>query len=636
MKPRGALAIAALLSCSRSTNPPAPTAVPVDPLAPLRTFEEEQRKATSFLEQPAQDRAFGADPYAVVALGDGKSAGVLRGRDALVLLDASLAEIARAPTPRAPSALAVQGDTVLVASELEPRLARYRVHTTSFEPLPDLPLPSAFVRDVATAESTVFVVEERDDRLVEIAGARVRTFPVPRGPARLARSKDALFVASVLGHAVTRFPLDRDGRVAGAPVTATIDGPIWGLAAHGDVVVAGGAEDHPLDRRGGFFGWIDSFVYGWRYEDGALKKLYAVNVSEHGLIVPKAIALSLDGATALVTSYGGDRALRLGAKDGAVLESFAFPPGASAVAANGVAANPLLDAWVTKDRVVHVEPKAARTERERLGEALFFTGLMAPASSSDGAKSRFSCETCHFEGYVDGRVHHTGRGDVRATTKPLVGLFNNRPHFSRALDPDLSAVAENEFRVAGAPSKTDPHWDLDVEEVPWLAGLRLEKKRWDQAELRVALMSFLMAFSHRTNPNAAARAAFTAEERRGAELFRDRCERCHAARASADDPASRVAFERWERLVLEGGALVWGSEAYEKTGVVPYVHDRGARVPSLRRLYKKRPYFTNGSAPTIPAALELVRLAPFSHAGGDGSSLTADESRALAAFLDLL
>ena len=65
---------------------------------------------------------------------------------------------------------------------------------------------------------------------------------------------------------------------------------------------------------------------------------------------------------------------------------------------------------------------------------------MAPSSSSEGAKSRFSCETCHFEGYVDGRTHHTGRGDVRATTKPLVGLFNNRPHFSRALDPDLTTV----------------------------------------------------------------------------------------------------------------------------------------------------------------------------------------------------
>ncbi len=91
-----------------------------------------------------------------------------------------------------------------------------------------------------------------------------------------------------------------------------------------------------------------------------------------------------------------------------------------------------------------------------LGEALFFTTLMGPWNKSDGPLSRFTCETCHFEGYVDGRTHHTGRGDVHAVTKPLLGLFNNRPHFSRALDPDLVSVAFNEFRVAGAKSGRDP------------------------------------------------------------------------------------------------------------------------------------------------------------------------------------
>src|SRR5205814_5016931 len=121
-------------------------------------------------------------------------------------------------------------------------------------------------------------------------------------------------------------------------------------------------------------------------------------------------------------------------------------------------ADPLLDAWVLRRsdgqfEVVPVAPTRARSDNiERLGEALFFTTLMAPYNRADGPLSRFTCETCHFEGYVDGRTHHTGRGNVHATTKPLVGLFNNRPHFSRALDPDLSSVANNEFTVAGARS----------------------------------------------------------------------------------------------------------------------------------------------------------------------------------------
>ena len=99
------------------------------------------------------------------------------------------------------------------------------------------------------------------------------------------------------------------------------------------------------------------------------------------------------------------------------------------------------------------------------------------------------------------------------------------------------------------------------------------------------------------------------------------------------------------------GALVWGQSAYKKTGVTPYVHDLGARVPSLRRLFKKRPYFTNGSAKTLNDVLAMARFGPgqqgaFVHqsAGGDaqGSGPAADQALdqdardALLAFLDLL
>ena len=44
------------------------------------------------------------------------------------------------------------------------------------------------------------------------------------------------------------------------------------------------------------------------------------------------------------------------------------------------------------------------------------------------------------------------------------------------------------------------------------------------------------------------------------------------------------------------GALTWATDRRWKTGIVPYVHADGARVPALRRLYRKYPYFTNGTA----------------------------------------
>jgi cytochrome c peroxidase len=618
--------VLAASACTKAPSPPAPE--PPDPLAPLRSFEDERRRATSFADQPVQDRAFGADPYGIVALPDGRYAGILRGRDALVVLDAELREVVRVPTVKAPSAIARHEHGVIVASEQEPQLAVYRIGD-SVERLPDIPIGVRAVRDVVSAKGVVHLIDEHDDRLIELGEKRVEV-RVPKGPIRLVRTSSALFVSSLIDHAISAFPLDAKGRLGGPAVTTTIDGPYWSLAADGDLVIAGGVEDHPLDRRGGFFGYVDSFVYGYRYDGHALTKTFALNVSEHGLIVPKAISMTKDEA--LITSYGGTQALRI-SHEGRVLGQFAFPPGASAIA-DGVAANPLLDAWVTKERIVKVADDQPRTERDRLGEALFFTGLMAPASSSEGAASRFSCETCHFEGYVDGRTHHTGRGDVHATTKPLVGLFNNRPHFTRALDPDLSAVAENEFRVAGAPSKADPHFALASNSVPWLG---LSAPVTDQAELRRALMSFLMSWTHRTNPMTVGRAAFTDEERAGADVFRSRCESCHQARTSTDEPSSRVPFEGWEAMIFHGGPIVWASSQYEKTGVVPYVHDEGARTSSLRRLYKKRPYFTNGSAPDLETALRAVRFDPFSHAGADaGKRLSDAEIASLRAFLDLL
>jgi hypothetical protein len=122
--------------------------------------------------------------------------------------------------------------------------------------------------------------------------------------------------------------------------------------------------------------------------------------------------------------------------------------------------------------------------------------------------------------------------------------------------------------------------------------------------------------------------------------------RCHAARLIANEPKSEISFDAWEKLVLSPeGPIVWSSGAYEKTGVEPYVERRGTRVPSLRRLYEKRPYLTNGAATTLAGVLSLARLSPtaFLHATPPGEappaglqSLDQPSQRALLAFLAVL
>jgi cytochrome c peroxidase len=156
-------------------------------------------------------------------------------------------------------------------------------------------------------------------------------------------------------------------------------------------------------------------------------------------------------------------------------------------------------------------------------------------------------------------------------------------------------------------------------------------------------MTFLMSFSHRPNPMAQARDRFRPGERRGAAVFLERCESCHEARLLSDAPESRVPFERWESLIFSRqGPIVWGKAQYEKTGVTPYVHELGARIPSLRRLYKKHPYFTNGSAPGLDDVLERARFGSggFWHESADqdsaGARLSAEERADVLEFLDLL
>ena len=59
----------------------------------------------------------------------------------------------------------------------------------------------------------------------------------------------------------------------------------------------------------------------------------------------------------------------------------------------------------------------------------------------------------------------------------------------------------------------------------------------------------------------------------------------------------------------------------------------------MRRLYKKRPYFTNGSAPDLAAVLDRVRSGDggrFLHEGDGDAPLDEPTKKALLAFLELL
>ena len=506
------------------------------------------------------------------------------------------------------------------------------------------------MRDVAVAPdgASAYVVEDHDGRLLQVSLAQ----PPAHAPRELARCHGPIRVAAVADIVATDCLLDHAIEVRRDDThTARIvhDGPIWSFAlarrADGTLVIAaGGVEDHPLVREDGGFGYIDSFVFVYTLAPGAdaATRVATVDSSELGVVTPKWIALTATDDTTTVTTAGyasaGLVTLTWHGNDPPRIARRDVPPGtADAVAAGDevVAANPLLDAWLVGARVVHAPSHDARPLPSRLGELLFFTTMMSPWNSSEGKLSRFTCETCHFEGYVDGRVHYTGRGDVHAATRPLRGLGNLRPYFSRALDTTMTRMVNAEFRVANRHDGRDPWFALTTRDLPWLADAGAPATMSPEL-LRESLMAFLVDFTHRANPAVHARDRFTPDERAGAIAFRDRCASCHAPRLVADEPASAVPFDRWEVHVLSpAGPIVWSDAAYAKTGVVPYVHDLGARVPPLRRLYKKWPYFTTGSARSLADVLDRFTDDGM-HDGGTGAHLDATTWQALLAFLDLL
>lgn len=628
-------------------------------LARLGSLEETLRERALEGSSVAWRERSGADPFALLALpGRDRFVGILRGDSAVVLLDATGRELARRPAPAHPAGLVLpsSGD-VLVCGEASSTIARFSVRGDALVAEASTEVDGVHgLRDLAVARGRIWTLDVYGGRVVSIPDAPGRQQPrelaACRGPLSIDVAPDgmALVANCLLDHALV--VLDPAGGVRDRIVH---DGPFWSVAlAVGPdgvpVVAAGGVEDRPLDRRDGSFGYIDSYVYLYRLAPGGAERIGEVDVSELGVVTPKWLDAAPEpggGVRVRVAGYGSDRLVELAwdETDGRAprVVSRRIPPGTTDVAGR-VAANPLLDAWILLDdggvRVRTLPSHVARSTESRVGEILFFTTLMAPHGSAEGRRSRFTCETCHHEGGVDGRTHWTGRGQVHATTKSLFGLLANRPYFSRALDPTMVRMVDNEFRVANRGTGQSPWFSLRRADYPWLDAIDDVPDDLSAEWLRRSLVTFLAQHEPAPNPATAGRRAFTPVERAGADAFRARCEGCHAARLVADDAGSRIPFPDWEEHIFAGGTIVWGRSGYERTGVEPYVHPDGARVPSLRRLYVKRPYFTNGSAATLGDVLERAAWTRegFRHAGADvgETPLSVDERASLLAFLALL
>jgi len=454
---------------------------------------------------------------------------------------------------------------------------------------------------------------------------------------------------------------------------ATFEGALFSLAARHDdgvlTMLVVGLEDEPLERRGGSFGHIDSFLYCLDVDDrGLVSRRFALNLSELGIVTPKAVVFGGNANEAFVVGAGNGRVARLTIAANVtdrVLQTFDGLVGASDAIVVGTTlaiTSPLVDAIAFIDvgpssesglrRVVPiVDPRRPlASSLSRLGETLVFSTALAPEQSSDGPLSRFTCEACHNDGGVDGRVHHTGRidgegHDVVASTKPLRGLFQNAPLFSRAFDDTVGGMVHAEVNVGNANSPRSPWTSLVVSlEAPFVRDVVGDAfgDVIDPVTQRRGMLQFFADDAPRPLPEDDTFLTPTAADW---SVFDARCLGCHQARRFTNDANSVTTSVLRDRL-WRSRSLVWASDTRIDVGVRPLVREGGARVSSLRGIVDKRPLLTNGSARDLPHLLERLRVedghdgvpAMVWHDGplDRGQPLNDDEQRALLRVLQTL
>jgi hypothetical protein len=396
-------------------------------------------------------------------------------------------------------------------------------------------------------------------------------------------------------------------------------------------VVVAGLEDIALDRSMGAFFNIDSTLTRFAVRMGPLRleEAETINLSDAGVVTPKAIAVwpgprptvAVAGAgsgTVAVFDVDADGLKLRGTVDGLLGENDVVFVDADHV----VVASPVADAVavvniVTDDRVVIAiddDDMADADAVARLGEALLFTTALAPEQRSDGPHSRFTCEACHPDGGVDGRVHETGRYDAQgrpvvASTKPLFGLFQNPPLFSRAYDQSVAAMVHAEVGVANALSPRGPWTTLYVPiDAPLLRDVVDASEIPDGVSPVLQRQAMIRAFSTTLSAAAAPSAPPpTPPTHAQWDVFSRRCMGCHQPRLFADDASSVVGGAALATLKTTG-SLVWGSDARIDVGVRPLVREGGARVSSLRGIGQKRPLLSNGSATSLLGLLRSFRV----------------------------
>lgn len=294
--------------------------------------------------------------------------------------------------------------------------------------------------------------------------------------------------------------------------------------------------------------------------------------------------------------------------------------------ATSLAKAPSANAFTTSS--IDLIPPMVRRDPVAVGELLF----AQRALWSDDVRNDFTCDSCHWNGLTDHRMHPGFLEQRREATRPVAGMRGIAPAFS----PMQSATVTD--AVEGLVSSLDLRYWTEHDRTPFLVDVALTvptrtgttRVQLSPEEVRRALVAYVMTLSPAPGPLREPDGTLRPLARRGLERFLEDCAGCHEP---VRDLRTRV-LHTDVPTALTRGPLVFGAPLFARVGVEPTMTPSGTRISPLVALDRGGPYFTNGSARTLrevidrtdPTARRQVHAAP-------APVYDDDEREALTAFL---
>jgi mono/diheme cytochrome c family protein len=377
-----------------------------------------------------------------------------------------------------------------------------------------------------------------------------------------------------------------------------------------------GPENQPITRRNGIIENLRTAIYAYSVPSLKLKKTILWEKKE--LVDGNSLALSdkelfaAAGGSAHLWRYGIESGKSDLIQTGAVPRGIRYQDGKVFIAGFLADELEIFDTATGKlTSLALAEPKPSATPA-RTGEFLFYqTGMWSP--TDDNA---YTCNSCHWDGLSDHRMHpgfHESRYEL---TRPVAGIAAVSTIFTPMQSASLAEAVEGLFRGLDMRYwKTENRGQRSEDGTPyylqpiWIKVSPEKTIKLGPREARLSLIETLMQWPAMAPAERLPGQEFSASAQAGYEIFREDCARCH-------EPVIEMRGRRRGTMeALRTRPLVFGAPFYVKSGVEPYYTPNGNRISPLMNLARGGPFFSNGSAPDLDAViLRTNPKAEFVHA----------------------